>query len=136
MDNCPGQGDPLPLLVTQVFRHAVEEFRQLESPGHGSDSSLDFRSWAPCEPEPERQILRHRPVRVQGIRREKESDVTPVWRNLVDHLRADTQRSPVDQYLGVTLYRPQDSAPTALVPQEYQELPVGDLQVEIMDQLS
>ena len=55
---------------------------------------------------------------------------------LVRRLRSRYAAFPVDQYLGVTLYRPQDSAPTALVPQEYQELPVGDLQVEIMDQLS
>src|SRR5436309_2564103 len=95
-DDCPPQGDALPLAAGERLRLAIEERLQSENLGGLADAFVDFALGRLAQLEAEREIVIDRHVRVQGIRLKDHSDISVFGRDVVDHAIADAHHAVAD----------------------------------------
>jgi hypothetical protein len=136
-DECHAQTDELPLPTTKRFRLVSEEMRQPQQCRHGIYSPSPLPCREPNGPGRKGQVLRHRHVRVHGLRLERPSYIVLLPGHFVDNSRPNTQCPPIYGYLSVSPHR-LDHIPgsAAITPQDDQEFTLSNCEIEVTDRLT
>jgi hypothetical protein len=130
----PAHGDPLPLAAGQRRGLAFEVFLQAQHLGYRQNPAPRLVLGCLALLQPERQVLLHRHVRVEGVILEHHGDVAVLGRQVVDHPAADGDRARGD------LLQAGDGPESGRLAapgwaDEHHELAVGDVEAQVVDSL-
>ena len=124
--------DALPLAAGELRRPAVEHLGEPEQVGDLVDAPLSSRPSAPAHLEAVAEVLADRHVRVERVALEDHRDV-PMPRREVGHVDAVDQDRPGGDVLEAGDHPQQRRLAAPGRPHEDDELPVGDLEADVVD---
>ena len=131
-DDRPAHRDPLALATGERLRLAAEVLLQLEQLRRLLDPPVDLGLRGLAQLQRERHVLVHRHVRVEGVVLEDHRDVAGLRREVGDVPLVDVDRAVVDILQAGEHPQAGGLAATGGADQD-EELPVADLQVELVD---
>src|SRR5438309_2846857 len=131
----PPHRDTLPLAAGQVPRPLLQHLREPQNPRRILDAPADFDPVDSPHLQAEAHVVEHVHVRVEGVVLEDHRHVARLRRQVVDDVAADADHSRRD-LLEAGDHPQRARLPATGGPDEDHELPVFDLEVELVDRAS
>jgi hypothetical protein len=134
MDDRATHRHALPLTARERARLPLQELLDLEDPGRAENALVDLTLRRLSQLETEREVVVDGHVRVERVALEDHRHVAVLRRQVVDDAVADLDLARAD-LLQAGEHPQRRRLPATGRPDEHHELPVGDLEIEVVDGL-
>ena len=128
----PTERDALALPAGELLRLALEQLAQVEDLGGARHAAVDLGLLDLGVAQPEREVVVHRHVRVERVGLEDHREVACAGREVVDDAIADQDAAARD-VLEAGQHPQRRALAAARRADEHEELAVGDLEREVVD---